>query len=98
MSPMAFFTMSKFKTIAWAVFCVGLAVLLAFAHMGIFVLLPLIYAGLFGCIAAYKIVRDHGIISNARIGNKQNPVQLPPPAMTSKGSNRLFVPPPLDRH
>lgn len=95
MSPMAFFTMSKGKTIAWALFCVVLAILLAYINLGIIAPVPLIYAGFLGCIAAYKIVRDRGIIQRTRIGSEHPAKALMPP-MTSPGSNRLFVPPPLE--
>jgi hypothetical protein len=97
MSPLAFFTMSKIKTIAWAVFCVVLAILLAYIQLGIFSIVALTYAGFLGCIAAYKFVRDRGIIQHTRI-ESEHPAKAIMPPMTSPGSNRLFVPQPLERN
>jgi len=95
--PFSMFAMSKGKTLAWTLFCVGLTIICAYANMSYVTLAPLSWAVMLGAIAAYKFIRDHGIISNARVYRGHTPVQLPPLAMTSKGSTRLFVPPPLDR-
>lgn len=96
MSPLAFFTMSKAKTLAWTLFCVGLAILFAYMNLGICSGAALIWAGFLGCIAAYKFIRDRGIISRARIEGERAPKAITPP-MTSQGSDHLFVPPSIDR-
>ncbi len=89
----AFFRMSKYKTLAWALFCLGLAILLAYTHLGMCSGVFIFYAFCLGLTAAYKFNRDRGIIRRAAL-ESQAPKQLEPPAMTSKGSTRLFVPEP----
>lgn len=96
MFPFSMFTMSKAKTLAWAVFCIGLFILLSSVNMGYLGFLFLPWGLILSCIAAYKFIRDRGIISQAEETNAQ-PRRLEAPAMTSKGSSRLFVPEPLDR-
>jgi len=45
-----------------------------------------------------KAMRDEATIQEAGARQKHEATRLPElPAMTSKGSDRLFVPPPLDR-
>ena len=73
-----------------------LAILLAYINLGVIAPVPLIYAGFLGSIAAYKFHRDRGIIQRARIGS-EHPAKAITPPMTSPGSNRLFVPQPLER-
>ena len=94
MSPFVFFTMSKFQTFAWALICLGLGILLFFVHLGICSTIFIIYASLLGSIAAYKFIRDRGIISQAKQANAQPP-RIAAPAMTGKSTSRLFVPEPL---
>ncbi len=88
--------MSKAAALGYALLCVGLAVSCYVIHLSIcgssflFIALPL------GGLWLYKFTRDRSIIRNARIEAAREPAQLAP-SMTSPGSERLFVPPPLDR-
>lgn len=88
--------MSKAITLSWALMCIALAI--ASYSVGLIVwALPLLLIGLmFTLLWAYKFVRDRGIISRARREAERAPTPTTPP-MTSHGSQRLFVPPPLDR-
>jgi hypothetical protein len=52
-------------------------------------------AVLFGSIWLYKYRRDFNIIAQARLEKLETPKASVIP-MTSKGSRRLFVPPPLN--
>jgi hypothetical protein len=52
-------------------------------------------AVLFGSIGLYKFQRDFNIVSQARQEKVETPKVTAIP-MTSKGSHRLFVPPPIN--
>lgn len=56
------------------------------------------YAALYASIGGYKVYRDAMIVASVQSqqDNTQRLVTGPPPK-TSKGSGRLFVPPPLDK-
>ena len=56
----------------------------------------LFYALLYGCIWLYKYDRDQRLVGQAKLEAKQAPEAIMPP-MSSPGSSRLFVPPPLNR-
>lgn len=55
-----------------------------------------IWSAIYGCIWFYKFNRDQQIVERAQLGAQQEPVKQVI-EMTSPGSSRLFVPPPLDR-
>ena len=96
MSPLAFFRQSKAVTLAWAAFCAVLAIVLMNLNLGPCAVTALIYAGFMASIAAYKFRRDWRIVHAAEINAAKAPAQLLEPSMTSPGSSRLFVPPPLN--
>lgn len=52
-------------------------------------------AVLFGSIWLYKYRRDFNIIAQARLEKEKTPNIPTLPPMTSSGSRRLFVPPPI---
>ena len=88
--------MSKAKALLWAFIWTGIAFLFLYWQLSgcffIFLLIGLSFA----MIAALKYRRDGRLIAEA-----EQLQYLPPPAvlppMSSPNSNRLFVPPPLDR-
>ena len=90
--------MSKTQALGWALGCLIAGPLLIFTHLPMFVFCggsALTSGIIFAIIWCYKFSRDRGIIQNARLEAEQEPALMPP--MTSPGSSRLFVPPPLDR-
>jgi hypothetical protein len=88
-------TMSKLKALTLTIICAIAAVALFtqqdYTQMWAFL------AGtvLFGSIWAYKDWRDFNIVSQARQEKVETPKVSAIP-MTSKGSHRLFVPPPIN--
>jgi len=84
--------MSKGKSLGLTILC------------GVFVVIFL-FTPLYGCVFPFLIIvitykkhlRDTSIITEAYQQQATASRQLPVPAMTSKGSNRLFVPPPLQQ-
>ena len=76
--------------------CVGLAIgcyVLSWSIAGLFFT---VLSLMLSSVWSYKFIRDRGIIQQARLESGRRPEVIAPP-MTSPGSNRLFVPPPLDR-
>jgi hypothetical protein len=53
-------------------------------------------AVLFGSIWLYKYRRDFNIVSQARLVKVKTTLKPSLPPMTSQGSRRLFVPPPIN--
>jgi hypothetical protein len=81
--------------VGWVVFSVPLFVI----HIDVCGQAFLVFAALYGSIWGYKFYRDKMIVADADYARSQQrripqSVQHTPP-MTSKGSDRLFVPPPL---
>ncbi len=58
----------------------------------------LFVAAIYGCIGYYKHRRDSRLVQQVLQEQATASHELVLPPMTSKGSNRLFVPPPLDNH
>lgn len=89
-------SMSKGKALSLAAIAVLFAVLLLPVQLGcsaIFLGIALFY----GLVFYYKHSRDTKIIHQAEQEQLAAPAPMLLPPMTTKGSNRLFVPPPLDR-
>ena len=88
--------MSKRQALANVAICLGLAAvffILQLSGCGTFFLLLAIWPAMVWCV---KFARDQHRIDKLRGEGEQQQATLPPP-MTSPGSSRLFVPPPLDR-
>lgn len=89
--------MTKTKAIGWAVLF-GALTIICLPSQTYACAFPFLIAALaFGLIAYKKHQRDTNIIAEADRQQATASRQLPVPAMTSKGSNRLFVPPPLQQ-
>lgn len=95
--------MSKAKAITLAVGCCTVALICGItqqSNMSTFlpcVLMFLAWGVLFAAIGGYKTYRDHAIITRAREEAARVERRIEPPAMTTPGSSRLFIPPQLDR-
>lgn len=89
--------MSKYQTLALALLLLGATVLVALSPLYFCIVVPIIGVLMFGSLTTYQYVRDWHIINKARTDTTASSMLLPPPAMTSPGSTRLFVPPPLER-
>jgi hypothetical protein len=88
--------MSKGKALSLAAIALLFAALLMPVQFGCAA--PFLGIALFyGAVAYYKHVRDVKIIHQAEQEQLAAPAPMVLPPMTTKGSNRLFVPPPLDR-
>src|SRR5258707_12067971 len=93
----AVFNVSKTRAAVVAVLCTLAAFLFLFnPTLAAFGVMFLFYALIYGCIWLYKFNRDRKIVERAQSGAQHEPV-APVIEMTSPGSSRLFVPPPLDR-
>ncbi len=80
-----------------AIVLLGLAIALAQTSIGGCALILVFMALVYGGIAAYKYQRDFNIIADAKVMDiRLNQAHIAPP-MSSPGSTRLFVPPPIDR-
>ena len=93
--------MSKAKAVTYAAVAAGftLLILFFFPSAAFGCAFPFGLAALIFCAIAYaKHRRDVQIIRDAEWQRQHSRRVLPPPAMSSKGSSRLFIPPPLDRH
>jgi hypothetical protein len=91
------FNVSKTRAAVVAVLCtLGAIPFLCNANLAVIGGAFLCYAFIYGCIWFYKFNRDRKIIERAQVGAQQAPV-APVIEMTSPGSSRLRVPPPLDR-
>ncbi len=90
--------MSKGKALAFVALALFLAMLCLPVHLYA-CMFPFIGAAMvFGAIAYAKYMRDRNMIASAKQEQLLASRQLPaPPPMSSKGSSRLFVPPPIDR-
>ena len=89
-------SMSKGKALSLAAIAVLFAVLLLPVQLGC--ALPFLGVAVFyGLVFYYKHRRDHRIVERAQQEHLAAPAPMLLPPMTSKGSNRLSVPPPLDR-
>ena len=89
--------MSKAQSLGWATLCAVTAfACYAIPGLSLFGTFALIVAIFFGGLTVYKFDRDQNIIMKAKLDAVQEPKQLTV-EMTSPGSNRLFVPKPLDR-
>ncbi len=90
------FNVSKTRAAVVAILCT-LASLPFFVNpdLAAFGLMFLFYALIYGCIWLYKFNRDKRITAQSKVASSQ-PLETTP-EMTSPGSSRLFVPPPLDR-
>lgn len=84
--------MSKGKAIAFAITALFIASLFLPAQLygcsGPFLLIALFY----GAVAWYKHLRDVRIVKEAETRKPAAASEMELPPMTSKGSNRLFVP------
>jgi hypothetical protein len=90
--------MTKGHALVWAIILSVCALaLLVFQSYGF--MLMFLGAGTFFFVAwLLKHNRDAKLIAEAKAEYQQNADLLPPPpATTTKGSNRLFVPPMLDK-
>ncbi len=91
------FNVSKTRAAVVAVLCtLGAIPFLCNSNLAVIGGAFLCYAFIYGCIWFYKFNRDRKIVERAQLGARQEPV-APVIEMTSPGSSRLFVPPPLDR-
>lgn len=91
--------MSKVKALWLAIGSIVLVAVFMVAQQVTCMYMFVIFALVFGAIAFYKYARDARIVNQAETEQLQAADRLPlPPQMTSKGSSRLFVPPPLDKH
>lgn len=90
------FVISKRAAVTVTIFCAGMAMVLFIAQAAACAWPFLMGAVVYGCIAYFKQARDVKIVHESRQVQQQNTTadQLPPP-MSSPGSHRLFVPPPL---
>jgi hypothetical protein len=91
------FRMSKTATIGCAVVCLVTAFACNVIHLPLFIPIFVTWGLVFGCIYAYKFIRDRSIMSASRLPAHYGPILKAPPAMSSEGSTRLFVPQPLER-
>ncbi len=89
--------MSKQQTLSLALLLLGAFVLLALSPFYVCTGVPLIGVLIFGSLTTYQYMRDWHIINKARTDTTASSMLSPPPAITSPGSTRLFVPPPLER-
>ncbi len=87
--------MSKWKALLLTIVCTVTAVALLTQQDYLQMLAFLAGTVLFGSICLYKFQRDFNIISQARQEKVETPNVSAIP-MTSKGSHRLFVPPPIN--
>jgi len=90
--------MSKRQALKNVAICLGLAALFFIIQLsgcGTIFLLLAIWPFLVWCV---KFARDQQRIGKLREASEQPPATLPVPPMSSSGSSRLFVPPPLDRN
>ncbi len=85
--------MSKGKALGLTILCGVFCVIFLFTPLYGCVFPFLIVGLVFGLIAYRKHQRDTNIITEAYQQQATTSRQLPEPAMTSKGSTRLFVPP-----
>jgi hypothetical protein len=85
---------SKTQTFLWAMLCLGLGIVLMVIGLGIISPAFFVVAVGFGLRWGYQFLRD---ISLANAMPEEIGTEELPPSMTSPGSSRLFVPPPLDR-
>ena len=91
------FNVSKTRAAVVAVLCtLGAIPFLCNSNLAAIGGMFLFYAFIYGCIWFYKYNRDQKIVERAQLEAQQMPV-TPVIEMTSPGSSRLFVPPPLDR-
>ncbi len=90
--------MSKAKALKYTILWAVLAAILLIAHITLFGTFFALLAVISLITWLMKAMRDEATIQEAGARQKHEATRLPElPAMTSKGSDRLFVPPPLDR-
>jgi hypothetical protein len=89
--------MSKAKAFWYTILWALLAVILLLFHIAIWPGAFLLLAGISGIIWCCKHLRDARIVRDANAQLERSAEQKTAPPMASKGSRRLFVPPPIDR-
>jgi hypothetical protein len=88
---------SKSKALKNTAIWTALALVLFMCHVAIVPWSFLLLAALIAIIWLCLYARDQKLIADAKAAQDRQPEQLTMPPMTNKGSNQLFVPPPLDR-
>lgn len=86
--------MSKTQTLIWTIVCVGAAIFCLVIGLGIVSPACFVVGAGFGLRCCYQFLRDYGLAH--AVDESQDKVEATP-MITSPGSNRLFVPPPLDK-
>jgi len=90
------FNVSKRRAATIAILCLLASIPFFFDPVWAMIGLTLLmYALIYGGIWFFKFRRDRRLLDSANIAQQQ-PAEIEPP-VTSPGSSRLFVPPPLDR-
>ncbi|HVB24073.1 MAG TPA: hypothetical protein VNG51_19200 [Ktedonobacteraceae bacterium] len=89
--------MSKTKALLYAGMWIGIAILFFWWQIPDLPIVCLFLACPFVMIAGYKYRRDWKLIEAAERAELNQPLTPALPMMSSPNSNRLFVPPPLDR-
>jgi uncharacterized protein (DUF58 family) len=90
---------SKRKVMWLALLCAALSVLFIIWQVYVCLLASLALGVIFASVWYGKHARDQQYIVEAEAANRQAILASPvSPLMTSPGSSRLFVPPPIDRN
>lgn len=92
--------MSKGRAFTWFIGC-GITAFVCFSLQGVFSssavifgFSALLFTAYFFCVWLTKYMRDAALKAQSEAIEISEPL---PPVMTSPGSSRLFVPPPVDR-
>jgi hypothetical protein len=88
---------SKTQTLNWTMVCAVVTVFCFMIGLGTtFGMACLIVGIVFGCLTAYKHLRDWNLTNQAQL-EAAKPLEVTAPLMTNPDSSKLFVPQPLDR-